>query len=56
MADMIVSNFENSLSSLRGATAEVSNSGVYPEPGRASVQLLFSDGSSLRADYWIGES
>jgi hypothetical protein len=41
-----------SLSALKGATVTVSNSGTYPEPGAASVQVLFSDGSSLRADYW----
>ncbi|HZD47487.1 MAG TPA: hypothetical protein VE178_01970 [Silvibacterium sp.] len=49
---MTVANFDRSLSSLRGATATISNSGAYPEPGMASVQLLFSEGSRLRADYW----
>jgi hypothetical protein len=49
---MLVTSFEGSLSSLKGATASVSNSGAYPEPGMASVQLLFSEGSRLRADYW----
>jgi hypothetical protein len=49
---MVVANFEGSLSELTGSTATVSNSGAYPEPGAASVQLLFSDGSRFRADYW----
>jgi len=49
---MIVANFERSLSELKGETAEVSNSGAYPNPGTASVQLLFSEGTRLRADYW----
>jgi hypothetical protein len=52
MTHMIVANFERSLSALKGTTVKVSNSGAYPEPGTASVQLLFSDGSRLRADYW----
>jgi hypothetical protein len=49
---MIATNHEDSLSALTGATVDVSNSGAYPEPGAASVQLLFSEGSRLRADYW----
>ena len=51
ITDMIVANFERSLSELKGATAKVSNSGAYPEPGTASVQLLFNGGTGLRADY-----
>jgi hypothetical protein len=49
---MVVANFERSLSELKGASADVSKSGYYPEPGTASVELLFSEGSRLRADYW----
>jgi hypothetical protein len=49
---MVVTNFERSLSELKGASVNVSKSGYYPEPGTASVELLFSDGSRLRADYW----
>jgi hypothetical protein len=52
ITDMIVANFERSLSALAGVTAAVSNSGAFPESGAASVQLLFSDGSRLRAEYW----
>jgi hypothetical protein len=52
MTHMIVANFERSLSALKGATVKVSNSDAYPEAGAASVQLLFSEGSRLRADYW----
>jgi hypothetical protein len=49
---MIVAKFQNSLSALKGSTTKVSTSAAYPEPGKASVQLLFSEGSRLRADYW----
>ena len=49
---MAVDGFESSLSSLRGATVEVSNSGLPPDPGAASVQLRFSSGTRLRVDYW----
>jgi hypothetical protein len=49
---MVVANFERSLSELKGASAKVSKSGYYPEPGTASVELRFSEGSRLRADYW----
>lgn len=49
---MTVENFAALLSSLKNASVSVSNSGAFPEPGAASVQLLFSDGSKLRADYW----
>jgi hypothetical protein len=52
IARMIEANFQRSLSELKGATARVSNSGAYPEPGAASVLLLFNEGSRLRADYW----
>jgi hypothetical protein len=48
----MISNFERSLAALKGATANVSDSGVYSDAGEASVQLLFSNGSRLRADYW----
>jgi hypothetical protein len=49
---MIVANFDRSLAALKGATANVSCSGAYTDEGGASVQLVFSDGSRLRADYW----
>jgi len=43
---------EKSLAALRDTTANVSNSEYYPDAKEASVQLLFSNGSMLRADYW----
>lgn len=49
---MVVKDFDQSLSELKGTSVRVSEAGTYPEPGAASVQLLFSDGSRLRADYW----
>jgi hypothetical protein len=48
----MVKNFDNSLSNLEGASVQVSEGNSYPEPGMASVQLLFSNGSWLRAEYW----
>lgn len=36
------------LSKLKGRTVRVSESDAFPE----SVQVVFSDGSRLRADYW----
>jgi hypothetical protein len=49
---MVVIGFENSLSSLKGTTVKTSNPERFPEPGIAPVELYFSDGSRLRADYW----
>ena len=49
---MAVKDFDESLSQLVGKIAAVSNSGRYPEPGAASVELAFNDGSRLRSDYW----
>jgi hypothetical protein len=49
---MVVNGFETSLASLKGTTATASNANRFPEPGLASVDLLFSDGSRMRADYW----
>lgn len=44
--------FDGSLGGLKGASAHVSNPNRYPEPGAATVELLFSDGSRLLAYYW----
>jgi hypothetical protein len=52
LVTMTVENFDASLSRLKSGSVNVSDSGAFPEPGAASVQLLFSDGSRLRADYW----
>jgi hypothetical protein len=49
---MVVQGFENSLASLKGATVRTSNPERFPEPGIAPVDLHFSDGSRMRADYW----
>ena len=46
------SRFENSLASLKGTTVRTSNPERFPEPGIAPVDLHFSDGSRIRADYW----
>ncbi len=48
----MLKNFEKSLLGLKNLSVEISDAGAYPEPGTASVQLLFADGSKLRADYW----
>jgi len=46
-------NFEKLLLNLKDSSVQVSaNTGSYPEAGAASVRLLFSEGSELRADYW----
>jgi hypothetical protein len=48
----MVKSFDKSLSDLRDASVQVSEGISYPEPGMASVDLLFSNGSRLRAEYW----
>jgi hypothetical protein len=52
MTEMTLTNLGTRLSALSGATVSVSKSGAYPEPEAASVLLLFSEGSWIRADYW----
>lgn len=49
---MVVKNFDISLSNLKNTPVEVSPGGAYPEPGCASVQLIFGNGSRLHAQYW----
>jgi hypothetical protein len=49
---MVVKGLDQSLASLKGASVRVSNAGWYPEPGASTVELIFSDGTRLRADYW----
>jgi len=49
---MMVKNFDKSLFNLRNLSVHVSATDAYPEPGMASVQLLFGNGSRLRAEYW----
>jgi hypothetical protein len=40
------------LSGLREASVGVLPGDGYPEPGQASVKLLFANGTWLRAEYW----
>jgi hypothetical protein len=49
---MAVKNLDKSLLELKNGPVRVSASNAYPEPGTASVQLLFANGARLRADYW----
>jgi len=48
----VAANLEEALSGLKGATAVVSRGNGYPEPGHASIHLLFSSGTRLGAEYW----
>ena len=49
----MVQNLEKSLSKLKNRAVSVSASNQYPDQaGEASVQLVFADGSKLRADFW----
>jgi hypothetical protein len=45
-------NLEKLLSDLRGASAVISPGNGYPEPGMASIQLLFTNGTRIQAEYW----
>jgi hypothetical protein len=49
---MVVQGFENSLASLKGTKVRTSNPEWVLEPGIAPVELYFSDGSRMRANYW----
>jgi len=49
---MVVQGFSNSLASLKGAKVRTSNPEWVLEPGIAPVELHFSDGSRIRANYW----
>lgn len=48
----MVKNFDKSLYNLINGLVCVSATNFCPESGMASVQLLFTNGSKLRADYW----
>lgn len=48
----MLGSFDRKLLSLKGGTVRVSASGAYPEPGQASILMVFSDGTKLRAAYW----
>jgi hypothetical protein len=45
-------DLEDALFKLKNGPVSVSAPDAYPEAGMASVQLLFADGSKLRANYW----
>jgi hypothetical protein len=47
-----VKNFDKSLFDLRNASVRASAADAYSEAGKASVELVFSNGSNLQADYW----
>jgi hypothetical protein len=49
----MLNDLEQSLQKLEGCSAQVTESNAYPpEIGEASVVILFSDDTKLRADYW----
>jgi hypothetical protein len=49
----MLQNLERSLLTLKDNSVQVSANTVWvPEGGTASVRLVFSQGSKLRADYW----
>ena len=45
-------SLQNSLLKLSGSTVAVSPGNGYPEPGQASVLLLFGEGTKLQAEFW----
>ena len=47
-----VKNFDESLSNLKNASVSVSATNAHPEFEDASIQLVFTNGSILRAEYW----
>lgn len=52
MLAMDVQEFEGSLLSLKGTITNISPHDEISETSDASVRISFSDGSTLRADYW----
>ncbi len=48
----MVKNFDKSMFKLRNTSVHVSATNYHPEPVTASVELLFGNGSKLRAKYW----
>ena len=49
---LLVVNLERSLSERVGTSAAVLPEVGYPEPGMASIQLSFANGTRLEAEYW----
>jgi hypothetical protein len=49
----MLNGLEESLKKLKGCSAQVTENNSYPpEYGGASVVMVFSEGTELRADYW----
>ncbi|HEY1744479.1 MAG TPA: hypothetical protein VGG18_15020 [Granulicella sp.] len=48
----MLASLQNSLSKLAASSVTVSSGNGFPEPGQASVTLLFTDGTTLQAEYW----
>jgi hypothetical protein len=48
----MATNFDKFLSDLRHSSVQVSAGNGYPEPGQASLELLFANGTRLQAEYW----
>jgi hypothetical protein len=43
---------QEAFNKLKNTTVQVTNNDTYPEEGMASVLMKFSDGTTLRTDYW----
>jgi hypothetical protein len=50
--DAMHAGLEKSLSKLVGSAIAVSSGNEFPEPGHASIALVFADGTRLQAEYW----
>ena len=48
----MTASLQNSLSKLAGSSIRVSPGNGFPADGRASVDLLFEDGTILQMEYW----
>jgi hypothetical protein len=48
----MIASLKNSLAKLATSSVTVSPGNGFPEPGQASVTLVFDDGTRLQAEYW----
>ncbi len=48
----MLASLQNSLSKLAGSSVTVLPGNGFPEPGMASAELFFADGTRLQAEYW----
>jgi len=48
----MLGNLGDSLAKLKGSSVRVLETDAYPEVGKATAQLVFSEGTKLRIDYW----